>query len=541
MRIGSGAIVGTSVRNVICRLLMRRAARCRATAGEWRGMARKRRCFIFLLVICCFFAIISAYQCLTVPFSQDEQLPYINYGSGYESNGCLYYYVFSFISSAWGEYPSDYRNRILCWGLGLAAIPLLFWIGRSINDSFTGLLVAFLLAANVAHLAAASYHRFYTINECCTILATGLCLWACRGRSWSRWGWYLLAMLAAVASMLLSLLLLLIHLAIVLLASSQRSVALKRFAWAALLCSLFWGWLVYRDRFGLDRFYYGDFGEKSVIIMSDMILGYGGNRDSVVSYSQYLEGFVAPAKRAGNGSLQILKWLTLLAGIGIWRWRRSAAWKNLARVKLALVAGLGCIIAVSVAYSLGVRNLIVASNFICLIPYVVLILGLAMRTSRVFRIAMLTVILLASPYLSLLTTIWGAYNNVLIRYAVSHRRAGEVIVFDELRTVSLPAAWQKALNVPHFRHNAPGVVNVSIHGKGMLRFLHTLFWAETTPWRRVWLLTKDRPELKRYLGNGCPVRLGNHTVHYLKTFGDNRLELYYIIIEPYDASEGEEL
>ncbi len=223
------------------------------------------------------------------PFSADEQLAYINSRSGYESNGCLYYYGFSFISSAWDMYPSDYRNRLLCWFFGLVAIPLLFWVGRSIKDDFTGLLVAFMLAGNVAHLSAASYHRFYSINECCTVLATWLCLWACRDQGWSRWVWYLLAMLAVIASTMLSLPLLIIHLPIVLLTSPQRSVALKRFTWAVLLCSLFWGWMLYRDRSGVDRFDYGDFSEGSSITISDMMLGYGSHRSGVVSDSQCLK------------------------------------------------------------------------------------------------------------------------------------------------------------------------------------------------------------------------------------------------------------
>ncbi len=498
----------------------------------------KRRCFILLIIICFIFAIISAYQCLTVPFSNDEQIPNINDLSGYESNGCLYYYTFRLISSAWDNYPYDYRNRFLCWGLGLAAIPLLFWVGRSIKDSFTGLLVAFLLAGNVAHLAAASYHRFYTANECCSILATGLCLWACRGQSKLRWGWYLLAMLASVASTMLSLLLLIIHLGIVLLTSHQNSVALKRFAWVALLCCLFWGWLLYRDRAGLYRFNYGEFRADSVVTVSDMLLSYGGNRCSYVSDSLNLNNFVAPVKRAANGSLQILSWLTLLAGIGVWRWSCSVAWQHLARVKLALVVGVACITALFIAYSLGVRNLAKASNLLWLIPYMVLILGLAMRTSRLFRIAMLTAILLASPYLSLMTTIWSAYNTEFVYYAVSHRRAGEVMVFNDMRTVSLPVAWQKVLHVFHFRHNAPGVVIIEGDDR---RSLHTLFWADTMPWRRIWLFANERRELERYLGDGRPVRVGNHTVRYLKVSGIDRINIYYIIIEPSSLSEGEEL
>ncbi len=256
------------------------------------------------------------------------------------------------------------------------------------------------------------------------------------------------------------------------------------------------------------------------------------------------ENIIDSVKR--NHSLQIPKWLTLLAGISVWRWNRSVSWTHLTRVKLALVVGIGCIIALLVTYSLGVKNLIVARKLTWLIPYVVLILGLAMRTSRVFRIAMLTAILLASPYLSLMTTIWGACNNVLVRYAVCHRRAGEVMVFNDLRTVGLPDAWQAVLNVPHFRHNEPGVVIIE---GDVRRFLHTLLWADTMPWGRIWLFNNfinERQELERYLGNGRPVRFGNHTVRYLRSyragkFEHDMLDLYYIIIEPSDASDGEDM
>ncbi len=491
----------------------------------------KRRYWIWLMVICGMFAIISAYQCLTVPFEGDEHIPCILGTSSFESNGCLYYYVFNFISSAWDEYRFDYRNRLLSWGLGLASILILFWVGRSIKDSFTGLLVAFMLAANVSHLAAASYHRFYTANECCTILATGLCLWACRGQSWSRWGWYLLAMMAAIASMLLSVPLLLIHCSIVFLTSPQRSVALKRFAWVALLCCLFWGLLVYLDREGYDRFQYCcDFKETSVATISYVMLSYGASLNCAVD------------SRSDFNVLQILKWLTLLAGIGIWRLSRSAAWKNLARVKLALVVGLVCITALLIVYSLSIKNLVSETrhNVLWLIPYVVLILGLAMRTYRVFRIAMLTAILLASPVLSSMTTLCdlGA-NNEIVRFAMSHLRVGEVMVLSNQRAVSLPVAWKTVLNVPQFRDNEPGVVIIAKDVKG---FIHTLFWADTMPWRRIWFITQEKRELEQYLGNGNPVRLGNHSVCYLRAYRDEKTDpdiydLYYIIIEPLQRVE----
>ncbi len=497
----------------------------------------KRRCWFCLLTICGMFAIISAYQCLTIPFEGDEKIQLIDQ-AGFESNGCLYYSVFSLVSSAWEKYPYDYRNRLLSWWLGLAAIPLLFWVGRSIKDSFTGLLVAFLLASNVSHLAAASFHRFYTANEFCTILATGLCLWACRGQRWSRWCWYLMAMLASVESMLLSLLLLLIHLFIVLLTSTQRSVALKRFGLVALICSLVWGFLVCRDPTGLKRIQYVDFDRWSLVTFSDVLFSYGENHRCCVSDSMNMINFAEPVKRAGNGSLLIVRWLTMLAVIGVWRWSRSAAWKKLTRVKLALLLGMACITILVLAFSYSVKNLIKPTNLLWLIPYVVLLLGLAMRTSRVFRIVMLTAVLLATPYLSLTTMIAGGFNNVYYRYAFSRWRQGELIVAEHMPTVSLPTVLSSVLNVPHFRQNAPGVL-VKTDRTNMVRFL---LWSDTSPWKRIWLLTSRRQELEQCIGKGHPVKIGNHTVRYIRfnpvVMLESRLFLYYIIIEPSDVSEG---
>ncbi len=502
----------------------------------------KRRLYLYVLVvICVMFAINSAYQCLTVPFENDEKLQFVNNAS-YESNGFLYYSVFDFISSAWDEYRYDYRNRLLSWGLGLAAIPLLFCVGRSIKDSFTGLLVAFLLASNVAHLAASSYHRFYTANECFIILATGLCIWACLGKSWLRWMCYLLAMLAVISSLMLSLLLLPIHLVIVLLTSPQRSVALKRFAWVALVCCLLWGFLVNRDCTGLNRVSYGDFNKWSLVTVSDILLSHGENHRSYISESLDLNTFVAPVKRTGNGFLQILKWLTLLAGIGVWRFSRSAAWKKLTRVKLALFVGVACVTVLLIAFSYSVKNLIKPSNLLWLIPNVALILGLAMRTSRVFRIAMLTAILLASPYLSLTTTMACGFNNVYVRYAFSRQNRGELIVVEHLPTVCLPTVLSSVLNVPHFRKNAPGMLVLTDTRADMMRFLLS---SDPTHWKRIWLLTTISRGLERYLGDGRPVIMGNHSVRYLrfnpKRVYESDLLLYYIIIEPSDAGESVDL
>jgi mannosyltransferase len=152
-----------------------------------------------------------------------------------EANMVLYYILLRF----WVHVgSSEFAIRALSVAFSVAAIPMVFLLGRRLFGARVGAMASVLLAVNAFNIKYSQEARSYTLVLLLITAASLLFIRAMENPSVRNWAWYCLAASAAFYAHLFTILVIIAHFGCILLLPNWRSLRWKRYIIAGLAICL---------------------------------------------------------------------------------------------------------------------------------------------------------------------------------------------------------------------------------------------------------------------------------------------------------------